>query len=381
MLYSSAFIIMALANMFTMASISSFFLLPLYITHHGGTEADIGILMAVFTFSSILSRPWISEMIDRIGRKRSYTISCILMILVPLIYPVFEGDLSSFYFPMVLVRIVHGIGLALSFTSVITYVSDIIPENRLNEGIGMFGVASLVSLAMGPVFAELMIRHFGFSVFFFSASGLALIGFLLHIPLSETYIHQSGDSTQSFFSVLRVKKRWFVLAIAFLFGFGISAIFGFVAPFAEEKRLTFISLFFISYSFGAILMRLFGGRLADRVGEERIIPNGFAITGCGILSIILLNGNAVLMLSGFLAGSGHGLLYPSLNAFAIRNEPTDIRGKIIGIFTGGLDAGIFVGSIILGYTGKWFGFQTLFFIAGLPLFIGLFLFRFRWHER
>jgi len=282
---------------------------------------------------------------------------------------------------MVLVRIVHGIGLALSFTSVITYISDIIPENRLNEGIGMFGVASLVSLAMGPVFAELMIRHFGFSVFFFSASGLALIGFLLHIPLSETYIHQSGDSTQSFFSVLRVKKRWFILVIAFLFGFGISAIFGFVAPFAEEKRLTFISLFFISYSFGAILMRLFGGRLADRVGEERIIPRGFAITGCGILSIIFLNGNTVLMLSGFLAGSGHGLLYPSLNAFAIRNEPADIRGKIIGIFTGGLDAGIFVGSIILGYAGKWFGFQTLFFIAGLPLFIGLFLFRFRWHER
>ena len=153
MLYSRAFLIMALANMFTMASISSFFLLPLYITHHGGTEADIGILMAVFTFSSILSRPWISEMIDRIGRKRTYTIACILMILVPLVYPVFEGELSSFYFPMVLVRIVHGIGLALSFTSVITYVSDIIPENRLNEGIGMFGVASLVSLALGPVLA------------------------------------------------------------------------------------------------------------------------------------------------------------------------------------------------------------------------------------
>ena len=380
MLYNRAFILMALANGFTMASISSFFLLPLYITYHGGNEADIGILMAVFTFSSIISRPWISEMIDRIGRKRSYTIACIFMMLVPLIYPVFEGELSSFYIPMVFVRIVHGIGLALSFTSVITYISDIIPENRLNEGIGMFGVASLVSLALGPVFAELMIRHFGFSVFFFSASGLAFIGFLLHIPLSETYIRPSGDSAQSFFSVLTGKKRWSILVLALLFGFGISAMFGFVAPFAEEKRLTFISLFFISYSIGAILMRLFGGRLADKVGEEKIIPSGFAVTGCGVLSIILLNGNVFLMLSGFLAGSGHGLLYPSLNAFAIRNEPADIRGKIIGIFTGGIDAGVFIGSIILGYVGKWLGFQALFFIAGLPLFIGLFYFRCRSRE-
>ena len=120
MLYNRAFILMALANMFTMASISSFFLLPLYITYHGGTKADIGILIAVFTFSSIIRRPWISEMIDRIGRKRSYAIVCIFMIIVPLIYPAFEGELSSFYVPMVFFRIVHGIGLALSFTYVMT---------------------------------------------------------------------------------------------------------------------------------------------------------------------------------------------------------------------------------------------------------------------
>ena len=50
MLYSRSFLVMALANMFTMASISSFFLLPLFITHHGGTEADIGILMIAFLF-------------------------------------------------------------------------------------------------------------------------------------------------------------------------------------------------------------------------------------------------------------------------------------------------------------------------------------------
>jgi MFS family permease len=377
MLYSRSFILLALASMFTMASISSFFLLPLFITRHGGTEADIGILMAVFTFASIASRPWISEMIDRIGRKRSYTMACIVLALTPLVYPVFKGTLSSFYFPMILVRIVHGVGFALSFTSVTTYISDIIPENRLNEGIGMFGVTSLMSLALGPIFAELMIRHFGFSVFFFSAGGLAFMGFLFHLPLKETYVHQSGAPTKSFFSILKDKKSCFILVLAVMFGFGMSAIFGFVAPFAEEKQMTFISLFYIFYSAGAILMRLFGGRLADKVGEERIIPYGFAITGCGLLSIIPLNGIPILILSGFLAGSGHGLLYPCLNALAIRGEPVDIRGKIIGIFTGGLDAGIFIGSMILGYTGKWFGYQMLFLIAGLPLFAGLLTFRFQ----
>ena len=371
---------MAAANMFTMAGVSSFFLLPLFITRHGGTEADIGILMGVFTFASIASRPWISEMIDRIGRKRTYTFACMVLVLTPLVYPLFTGTLSSFYVSMILVRGVHGIGLALSFTAVITYISDIIPANRLNEGIGMFGVTALMSLAFGPIFAELMIRNFGFSVFFFSASGLAFMGFLCHIPISDTFVPPSGKPAQTFFSVLIVPKRRFVLVLAFMFGFGMSAIFSFVAPFAEEKRLAFISLFYIFYSAGAILMRLFGGRLADRIGEKRIIPYGFAITGCGLLSIIPLNGNPILMLSGFLAGSGHGLLYPCLNALAIRDEPVDIRGKIIGIFTGGLDAGIFTGSMVLGYVGKWFGFQTLFLLAGLPLFAGLLIFRFQFNR-
>jgi hypothetical protein len=47
---------MALANLFTMSSISTFFLFPLFITNHGGTKADIGIMMAAFTIASILCR-------------------------------------------------------------------------------------------------------------------------------------------------------------------------------------------------------------------------------------------------------------------------------------------------------------------------------------
>ena len=90
MLYSPTFLTMALANLFTMSSISTFFLFPLFITGHGGTKADIGIMMAAFTIASILCRPWISEMIDRIGRKKCYTIACLILSLLPLFYLFFS---------------------------------------------------------------------------------------------------------------------------------------------------------------------------------------------------------------------------------------------------------------------------------------------------
>jgi predicted MFS family arabinose efflux permease len=62
---------------------------------------------------------------------------------------------------------------------------------------------------------------------------------------------------------------------------------------------------------------------------------------------------------------------------AIRDEPAAIRGKATGIFTGGLDAGIFAGSLMLGYIGDWFGLNTLFVCAGLSMAAALILFRFR----
>ena len=377
MLYSPSFIAMAFANLFTVSSFGIFFLFPLFITSHGGSKSDIGIIMGVFALSSVLCRPWISAMIDRIGRKRSYTVGCMTLSILPLIYLLFRGELSHFYLPLILVRIFHGVGLAICFTSVFTYIADIVPEGRLNEGIGIFGITGITGLAVGPIIGETVIRAFGFPIFFLAASGMAILGLLLSLPLPESFKCVSQESAQSFFSVLIKRRPLTVAVLAVLLGFGLSASGSFVSPFAKEQNLAFISLYYISFSSAAVLTRLFGGRLADRIGEDRIIPYAQALTGGGLLILILLGGNTILALSGFVSGCGHGLLFPCLNTLAIRDQPIDIRGKIIGVFTGGIDTGAFIGSIMLGFIGEWAGFRALFFTAGLALLIGLGVYKFQ----
>ena len=377
MLYSPSFIAMAFANLFTVSSFGTFFLFPLFITSHGGSKSDIGIIMGVFALSSVLCRPWISAMIDRIGRKTSYTVGCMTLSILPLIYLLFRGELSHFYLPLILVRIFHGAGLAICFTSVFTYIADIVPEGRLNEGIGIFGITGITGLAVGPIIGETVIRAFGFPIFFLAATGMAILGLLLSLPLPESFKCVSQESAQSFFSVLIKRRPLTVAVLAVLLGFGLSASGSFVSPFAKEQNLAFISLYYISFSSAAVLTRLFGGRLADRIGEDRIIPYAQILTGGGLLILILLGGNTILALSGFVSGCGHGLLFPCLNTLAIRDQPIDIRGKIIGVFTGGIDTGVFVGSIMLGYIGEWAGFRPLFFAAGLALFLGLGFYKFQ----
>ena len=362
---------MAFSSLFNMSSFGSFFLFPLFLTRHGGSKADIGVIMGAMALSPVLCRPWISEMVDKIGRKRSYTVGCLIMSVLPLAYLFFRGDLTGFYLPLLLVRLLHGVGLAICFTSVFTYIVDIVPQGRLNEGVGMFGVSGLTGMAMGPFIAEIIIRKFGFSHFFLAASAMAALGLMFQLPLPETYVHASHEPSQPFFSLLRRRKILTVAVLALLFGFGLAGSGGFVAPFAKERQVLFVSLYYIAYSGAAVATRLFGGRLADRTGEERIIPGALLLAGGGLLILLFLGGPLVLILSGLFFGCGHGFLFPCLNTLAVRNEPTEIRGKITGVFTGSIDAGVFAGSIILGFIGEWAGFRALFLVAGLCFVAGL----------
>jgi len=380
-LYTRTFLTMSVANFFTTSSFGSFFLFPLFVSHLGGSKLDIGIVMGVFSLSSVLSRPWISSMIDRMGRKRSYTLGCAIMTALPLSYLLFQQDLSRVYPALLFARILHGIGLAFCFTSAFTYMADIIPETRLNEGMAMFGITGLSGMAVGPAIAEVIIQHAGFVLFFLAAAGMGAMGFILQLRIPESTFEHTSLSSSSFFSVFLRPKTLRVSLLAFLFGYALAASGGFVSPFAKEKNLAFISIYYLSYSGMAVLTRFVGGRLADRLGELRIIPYAMILTGAGLLLLCFLGGEGILVFSGLLSGLGHGFLFPCLTAVAVRDEPIAIRGKVTGAFTGSMDGGAFFGSILLGYIGEQAGFPALFLTAGLSLFVGLFFFKLFYRER
>lgn len=374
MLYSPTFFSMAVANLTCLASFSSYNLFPLFITQGGGDPADVGLIMGATSLASVICRPWISEMIDRVGRKRCYTLGSFLMTVLPLVYLCFHGALASFYLPLVIIRIAHGIGFAICITSAFTFVADLVPKDRLNEGIGMFGVSGLVGTALGPAVGEFIIRRSGFDTLFFASAGLSLVSLLVHLPLKETYVHAIKTVKVPFFGVLKQDRIFNVAVIALLFGVGLAAVNNFVSPFANARNLTFISIYYIAYSGAAILTRVAGSRLVDTLGEDRIIPYALLLTGLGLIGMILLGGTGVLFAMGFLTGCGHGILYPALTVRAIRGQPIEVRGKIVGVYTGSIDGGVFAGSVILGYVGDLAGFQALFLSAGLALLAGLWIF-------
>ncbi len=377
MVYTSAFWAMALANLCHTASFGAFFLLPLYILDHNGNQGDIGMAMGVFALASALSRPWVAEMIDRIGRKRSYTLGSVIMATAPFLYIGINDPLGSAYIPFLLLRAFHGVGLAICFTAVFTFMADILPKDRLNEGIGMFGISGLLGIAIGPVAAETALEAYGFTGLFLTAGLLAIIALIVHQPLQESHSSDGIVNQSTFFDLLKREKFIVVGLLALLFGFGLAGTGGFVAPLAEERNLGFISTYFFCYSGGAIAIRFLGGRIADNLGERRVLPISILLYMSGIFLLPFTYSQSMLWIAGILSGLGHGLLFPLLNTMAVRDEPSATRGKATGIFTGGIDTGIFAGSLILGYIGDWFGLNVLFVCAGLSMVAALFIFRFR----
>lgn len=378
MLYTPAFAALFITNLMIVASFAGFFFLPLFITEHGGSETDIGLLMGIFALASAACRPWISEMIDQIGRKRSYTIGSLIMTIAPLFYLPLAGNINDFFWPLMLLRVIHGVGLAICFTAIFTFIVDLIPEGRLNEGIGMFGISGLVGFAIGPAFAELVINLGGFSALFICATLLAGSGLLLHLPVKE--IARSPNKTSGnngFFKLLKQRKHLTIALLAGVFGFGLAATGTFVAPLAAERGIGFISSYYLAYSAAAIGIRFFVGRIADRFGEAHLLPWGIVLSASGLFILPFIAGSTLLVIAGLLSGTGHGLLFPSLNAMAIRGEAYELRGKVTGIFTGSIDGGAFVGALLLGLVGELAGLSTLFFCAAAFMLLAFPILRIR----
>jgi len=369
MLYSPAFFALFAANLAIVASFTCYFLFPLFITAHGGNSADIGLLMGIFALASAACRPWISPLIDRFGRKHCFTAGCVIMVLMPLSYPLFDQTPLPLL-QLCVIRAAHGIGMAICFTSVFTFAADLVPETRLNEGIGIFGVSGLFGIAVGPMFAEWAYQGWGSQGLFYTSTLLASAALVVHLPLQDRIGAQLHTTTQpGFFRLLMQPRHACVALLAGLFGLGVSTSGNFIAPLCEQRQLDLVTPFFVSYSLAAITSRLFIGRLADRVGERRVLPWAFLVCGVGLLLVLPASSYFMMALAGFVCGAGHGLLFPTLNTLAIRDIPASYRGRVTGIFTGAIDTGIFLGSVSLGAIAKFLPLSALFLLAGLVMLI------------
>lgn len=338
--------------------------LPLYIKQLGGSEAQVGLIIGIFTLSAVIFRPIVGGLLDRYGRRPFIVGGLLFFALSMYLYDWVAGILL-----LVVLRIIHGMSWAISTTAVGTAITDIIPSTRRGEGMGWYGLAMTVAMAVGPMLGIWIIQNYSFHSLFLFATSLSVVALILGFMTKIPFQRRAAIGRMEFFerSVLSVTVAIFFLAVAY------GGITTFLPLFAESLQLN-SGTFFLVYAIALTLIRPMAGKLSDRYGETFVILPALGITILALIVLSLSTGLTGVIISAILYGIGFGSAQPALQAATLRLARPDRKGVANASFFTAFDLGIGFGAIMLGWISQYTGYQTLFTVSAVSVAISLFIF-------
>lgn len=338
--------------------------LPLYIKHLGGSETQVGLAAGAFTLTAVVFRPMVGGLVDRYGRRAFYVWGLIFFVLSMYLY-----DWVGSILLLLALRILHGASWAFSTTSIGTVITDLIPISRRGEGMGWYGMAMTVAMAIGPMLGTYIVSGYSFRTLFLVATGLSLIAFILAYMTRAPYQAKPSAGRIQLVekSVLPVTAAIFFLAVAY------GGITTFLPLFAESIRVN-PGTFFLVYAVALTLIRPFAGKLSDRFGEAAVIIPSLVITAGALIVLSQSSGLSGLITAAILYGIGFGSAQPALQAATLRIAPENRRGAANASFMTAFDLGIGLGAILLGLVSESIGYAYLFTVTAVSVVVSLVIF-------
>jgi predicted MFS family arabinose efflux permease len=273
-----------------------------------------------------------------------------------------------------LLRMLQGAAFACCFTAATTLAADLAPPDRRAQGLGIFGVFTLITHGLAVIMAEFIESRIGFTGVFYIVPLWSLVALALFLGVPETrHGHAQGTHTP-LVKLLLAPSIFPVLVVSVLTGCGFGVVLTFVPVLAETIGIEHVSIFFASYVVSAVAVRLVGGRLADIHGRRAIALPSLAILVVSIAGLAVVAGPVTLALAGLAFGVGHGLLYPALNALMVDVCRREDRGKAMSLYNAAFNLGITGGMSVFGRVAEAYGYASMFTSAALVVLIGLIVF-------
>jgi len=363
-LWTSSFIFICLANLAVLANVHLIMpTLPLYVSHIGGDEKAVGLVIATFTITAMLMRPIGGMLLDRFGRKTLLFVGMITSVLITAGY-----NLASTIFLLLLCRLLHGASFSVSNTATGTIATDILPWQRLGQGMGYFGLTSSISMAVAPAGALWLVGQAGFTTLFFLSALVVLAGFFMSLAatsgLKTDFLAgpEQGRRRIGWSDFIEIKAVPASVVMAFLtMVFG--AVVSLLVLFATASGISGVGLFFTANALAMMVARL----LADRGGDRFALVAGMTLLAASMVIISFSSSIVHLVLAGIAYGSGLGFSIPLFQTLAVRDASPHRRGTAMGTFYSAFDLGIGLGAIIWGWTAATIGYRGTFLLNLLPV--------------
>ena len=387
-----------LAVLFSFMSVGSVLpVLPLYVKGPvGAGDVAVGVVIGAFAITAAIGRPLGGRLADATSRRRVLVIGLLAasvgssMLFLPLGVP-----------GLVLARLVLGFGDGWIFTSGVSWVVDLTPEERRGQVIGIFGISVWGGISLGTVIGQAIYSAAGFDWVWAFATAAPLAGLLVALRIPSTVHPADAPSTPEEVASAEMgaplpapaarpadpageaaRRPWLPSSairpgVALLFaniGFGTLA--GFIVLLLDGEGIGHGAAAFTVFTATVVASRLLIGWLPDRWGARRSALAGGVSQAAGIATIGLAGSLPVVMAGAVLAGLGIALIFPSLALLVVNATDPAARATAMGWFTSFFDIGVAVGAPFAGLiasTGGGGNYQAAFFAASMVCLAGAFI--------
>ena len=152
--------------------------IPLYVKAVGGTELEVGLVVAMFSAVSLCVRMPMGKACDVKGARPFMMAGAALLVLSGFVYSRCHSVSALFG-----ARALHGVSWAFFGTSVYAQVAEIIPAARRGEAMGYYGISCNLAMALGPALGFALIDGSDFGAVFALSCGMAAMACLFAAPL------------------------------------------------------------------------------------------------------------------------------------------------------------------------------------------------------
>ncbi|MFB3886634.1 MAG: MFS transporter [Thermodesulfobacteriota bacterium] len=327
--------------------------LPIYFLRSGATEVEIGVLIGILGVSSVVLRPIVGRTLLRIPERNFMFGGALLLAICSIGYLLVPP-----FWPLLIVRVLQGIGITFFYTASVTLIANISPESHRGQSISYFYLAFQISLVLGPSLGMLLINHFSFALLFAVCASLSLCSLFITFKLPARPVDTLKDQSmkgQSLFSRQALPPAVMAFMTSCVYG----AIIAFFPLYALDHGVANPGLFFSAFAITIILGRTLGGRILDLHSRERVI---FPCLSIYILAMSILPFCKTLPMFIVVAviwGIGHTFLYPALSVYTLDLAGSS-PGPALGIFTAADDFGTGFGAVIMGVVLRFTSYPIMF---------------------
>ncbi len=361
-LWTMDYILVMISNFTAAFSYAAFnTILSRYVNDIGSTNAVAGAMAASMTIVMMISRPLFGNLIDRTGRRPVIRISGVLFALNTAVYmlPLPVNGLFA-------VRVLHGVSQSMYCVSTQTMVADVVPEERLVDGIGYFGVSSSLATALGPMIGLWVYEQFGASALFTMMTAFAALGAATALGIRANFKPERlperrglGGQLKGLVEVTALLPGLVVFCGMLCYG----SASNFLSTCAVARGIPNISLFFTFASGAMILMRFSTGRITRAFGIFKPVAGGICLVAGSFVLLAFANSLPLMLIAGAIYGFGMGLVQPLLNVVIYRFCGPARRGAASATFGLLSDMGQGLGAAIWGVTTTSVGYTPTFLIA------------------